>query len=110
MTNSIQQMERKIVRRIIREAIAIGGTVSLHDGEAWAVVTSAREREIMEHVGSTDTQTLLIRDRNGERMGRVYLIFGNDGYDVVSDYSVSLEWFMKSVNEYSDILEGITFG
>lgn len=42
--------------------------------------------------------------KNGERHGWVRFVYGNDGYDVVSDYTTNLEEIMKPINEYADSL------
>lgn len=34
--------------------------------------------------------------------GWLRLVLGNDGYDIVSDYSTNLETFLKPVNELAD--------
>lgn len=46
----------------------------------------------------------LIVFKDGKKIGFVYLVFGNDGHDLISDYSVSLEEFLKPVNEVADKL------
>jgi hypothetical protein len=36
----------------------------------------------------------------------VRFVYGNDGYDVINDYTVDLEDVLKSVNEYADRMGG----
>lgn len=37
-----------------------------------------------------------------EGIGWIRLVFGNDGWDLISDYSVNLNSFLKPVNELAD--------
>lgn len=43
--------------------------------------------------------------RNAERSGWVRFVFGNDGWDVISDYTVNLEDVLTPVNAYADTLQ-----
>lgn len=36
--------------------------------------------------------------------GWVYFVFGNDGYDVISDYTTNLEDVLAPINAYADTL------
>jgi hypothetical protein len=93
MTDKQQRMEMMIVKTIIEDALDLGYNVVLHDGEDYAAEAVAgsfngKESEvtyIMSRVGSTDEQSLFFR--KGQNVGSVQLVFGNDGYDVVSDYT-----------------------
>lgn len=46
--------------------------------------------------------------KGGKKCGWVYLVFGN-GCDLISDYTVNLEDFLKNVNELSDKLSNGDF-
>lgn len=45
-----------------------------------------------------DDATLLVFD-GGKEIGWIRLVFGNSGYDLISDYSTNLESFLSPVNE-----------
>jgi hypothetical protein len=81
-----QADERRIVSRLIGAALSAGYTVSLNDGGAWAVKRSADPAAIAVEVASTDEQTLCFRNAEGV-VGSVFLVFGNDGDDVVCDHT-----------------------
>lgn len=54
---------------------------------------------------STDEDQLLFY-KGDEYMGWVRLIYGNDGWDVINDYSVKLEWLMElGVNTLVDEMQ-----
>lgn len=40
----------------------------------------------------------------GDAIGWVYFVYGNDGYDVISDYTTNLEDVLKPVNDYTDAI------
>lgn len=98
-------IEQKIVRRIVKEALQAGYTVSVYDGETWALKHSDNCKIINAALFSTDFDTLLLRDKAGNNQGSIYCIYGNDGYDVISDYSIALENFMKPIEAYAESFE-----
>ena len=80
------QHEARIARKIVKDALANGWTVSVNDGEDWVVKRSDDSRAILAALCSTDSDTLRLRDAAGERVGDILLIWGNDD-DVISDHS-----------------------
>lgn len=101
-------IERQIVRRIATDAIAAGHLVAVHDGEDWAQRRTQDVGAIMAAVMFTDEERLYIyRNAAAERaMGQVFLVYGNDGWDVIADYSISLESLLAGANELAERLEG----
>lgn len=85
-----QAIERKIYSRIVKDALARGFNVSVYDGEEYALEHSASYSAIMEAGFSTDEDALVIYD-NDKRLGFISLIYGNSGWDVISDYTASDE-------------------
>jgi len=100
------RIEGRIVRKLIKSFLAFpGNTVSVYDGEDWCLVKSSKYAEIMAALNSTDEDQLIVRDAAGMKLGWVYLVYGNDGYDVISDYTVSLEPIMKKVFSFVEMIE-----
>lgn len=100
-------IESAIFTHLCETAIAWGWSVSLCDGEEWTVKKSRKLRELRDAAFSTDADTLLFRDEKNRVRGRVWLIYGNDGWDVVSDNTVNYEdaeWteLMASALRYAD--------
>ena len=100
-----QKLERRIARETVTAAIRAGYAVSVHDGEAYAIKRSTNASDIIAAMFSTDQDTLVIRDASGARLGMVWFVYGNDGFDVIADYSVSLEAFLTPVHEIARKLE-----
>ena len=84
--------ERAIAERLVTDAIAQGYQVSVNDGEAWVVRRSTDSKAIMATLFSTDEDYIRIR-KDGEEssVGTFTLVYGNDGWDVIADWSYSAE-------------------
>jgi len=83
------EMERTIISAIVKYALANEMVCSVNDGEEWTVKKSDKYTEIMNALFTTDEDYLLLRDKEGNNCGRFYLVYGNDGFDVVSDYTIT---------------------
>lgn len=81
--------EGKICSALVQALLDRGAAVSVHDGEEWAVKRSTDKAEIMAGLFATDMDSLVARDADGNKLGWWSLIYGNDGTDVVSDYSAN---------------------
>jgi hypothetical protein len=75
-----------IARRLVKRAIALGYTVSVNDGEAFTVIRSRNESDIVDALETTDSDMLVFRWPDGTRVGWVYLVWGN-AEDIISDCS-----------------------
>jgi hypothetical protein len=100
-----QTIERQIARRIVRDALAAGYSVDVHDGEEITLKRSRSLKAIMGALMTTDDDRLLFNREGENPFGWVYLVYGNDGWDVVNDYSTNIESLMTGAQELSDKLE-----
>lgn len=80
-----QNIETQIAHRIISKALKAGYTVSVNDGEEWALKRSSDRSAICAAIQSTDHDYLRFRNAAGENLGWVMLVWGN-GDCVVSDH------------------------
>lgn len=94
--------EGKIAGKLITALLAAGYTVDMNDGEETTVSRSTSHDEIMQAMFTTDEDILIARDSAGKQVGNVYLVYGNDGYDVISEYSLSLEAVLAPVEKYAE--------
>jgi len=99
------KLEKQIVRAIVNRALANGWSIDVYDGEEWTVKKSVSTSQTMKATMTTDEDVLRFRDADGV-VGIVSLVYGNDGWDVVSDHSANdrMEAFMEPINELSDKL------
>jgi hypothetical protein len=82
-------IEKKIVGRLVTDILATGVTVSIYDGEEFALEDSNDEAAIYAALSSTDTDRIYIHDLSRKRVGWILLVWGND-VDIISDYTTNL--------------------
>ena len=113
-----QRVERSIVRRVILDALRAGYTLSVFDGEEVTLTQSTSARAVLAAPFTTDEDWLLFsrpgdsalrlttsaffRPSINAREGWVRFVYGNAGYDVISDYTTNLEDVLKGANALTD--------
>ncbi len=88
-----QAAEWAVVSAFVRTALKAGHTIGVFDGEDTVLRYSSSYRKIMAAIMSTDEDYILVYPvgaTSGERIGWVRCIYGNDGPDVISDYTCNL--------------------
>ena len=101
------EIERLIVKKICDNAVTKGYMVSLHDGECYVVKRTRDVAKIMENMMATDEESLIIRNANGIRLGSVFLVYGNTGWDVINDYTdnPAINELLVGANELAETFE-----
>lgn len=96
-------VEADIVTRVVDALLAAGYSLTVDDEGTWrpAMLTTNRD-EILAELMETDEDYLRVEE--GLRRGWVRFVYGNDGWDVVCDYTTSLESVLAPVNAYADSL------
>ncbi|RUW81543.1 hypothetical protein [Mesorhizobium sp. M2A.F.Ca.ET.067.02.1.1] len=79
--------ERRIARALVKACLDRGHLISVNDGEDWVVKRSDDKAAIMLALFSTDEDAIHLRSPTGDKLGWFQLIYGNSGYDVVSDHA-----------------------
>jgi hypothetical protein len=99
-------IERAIVRRACEDLIAAGFELRVHDGEAWATGYTIDLDIVMCSIMATDEESIIVRPvgQPGPR-GSIFLVYGNDGYDVIADNSTNIEEHLKGATELADAIE-----
>ena len=98
-------IEMRIVRRIVDAGLAAGYSFDVFDGETTTLRSSKSKRTIEAALMTTDEDVLTVRGHDGRILGCINLIYGNDGYDVISDNTISLDAFLDPIMTYADQLE-----
>jgi hypothetical protein len=102
------KMEQDIVKSVVRSALRAGYALSVYDGEHEYRRTQA-EADVLKDMMETDEDYLYIWDSMSSpvRLGWVYFVYGNGGWDVISDYTVSLDStdILTEANALSDEFE-----
>jgi hypothetical protein len=101
-----QKMERQIATKIVDDALAAGYELSVDNGGDSDMVCGTTDRQaVLDTLFQTDEERLVL-SKNKKHIGSVFLVYGNDGWDVVCDYHLSIEDVMKGANELADKLGG----
>jgi hypothetical protein len=106
-------LERRIARRAVNGLLEAGYQLSVFDGEEITVKRSEKPGVIMHALGTTDEDKLIVHaprsktDKNAPRVGFVWLVYGNSGYDLIADFGGTHEHFpkieaaLKSADDYA---------
>ena len=104
-----QKIERQIARSTAKDLIAAGYSVVVFDGEEIALEASKDVGAIIAAMFSTDEDYLFaMTPTEGGAMARagwVRFIYGNDGWDVINDYTTNLETALAATTALADQLE-----
>ena len=107
------EIEKEIGKRLIASAIAKGYMVGVNDGEETVIRHSVDQAALEEALRSTDEDYLIIYEggEKGKRIGSIYLVYGNTGYDTICDYTANeqIEAVVKEVETYAERME-VRFG
>jgi hypothetical protein len=99
-----QEVERKIAKAFVKEAIKDGYAITVDYGDGPSKYLGSTKSVLAEMFqGDEDFLQLHMK---GAAAGWVQFIYGNDGWDVISDYSVNLEYLMGPANAISKRYEG----
>lgn len=100
--------ERWVVRVLAETLLAEGFSLRVWEGEDWACALTTDLDVVMDNIMSTDEDTLYVYKGNGEdkpkRIGCVLFVYGNMANEVVNDYSVALEPYMKPADDVMEKL------
>lgn len=84
--------ERPVIHDLIDAILSAGNSVSIHDGEEWAVNRSTNKAEILEGMATTGEDTVRARSEHRQFiLGSFHLIYNNgsdhDPMIVIADHS-----------------------
>lgn len=97
-------IETKIAKKAICELIKAGYTLGVHDGEELVLGNCTDQKALIEAMQSVDEEHLMVYKDN-KRVGWVFFVYGNSGWDVIADYTTNLESVMESVTDYANTFE-----
>lgn len=104
-------IERAIIRRAVRDILAAHDgayCISVYDGEEFPVKRSRDFDKILAEVSQCDEESLIVRhaDASGDKVGSIYLVYGNDGWDVIADHTDSplMRELLTDANNLADVL------
>jgi hypothetical protein len=89
-----QKIERKVVRAILAKAKKEGYAIAIDNGEE-RIRLSGTIKSMLEQCFSVDEEAIILK--KGGRVSNIFLVYGNSGHDVITDYSTSLEEFLSPI-------------
>ena len=101
------KIEKTVVRLIVESVLSFCYCVSIHNGEYFSISHSRNKGEIMQNVMTTDTDVLVVHSEFGVNLGKIYLVYGNDGWDVVTDHTDNeiINLVLEDANKYAMKME-----
>lgn len=106
--NSLRiQIEKTIVTQVVDSALEAGYSISLEtsDGEEIIEGFTNDRAVLLENVFACDDARIFLSKDGETYSGWVLCVYGNDGTDVISDYTTNLEELLTKANALADKLE-----
>jgi hypothetical protein len=103
-----QIVEREISTAVVDALLGAGYSLSVDNEDEQTEYSTDRET-ILNWMYQTDVERVYAKNTDGVAFAWVYFVYGNDGWDVISDYTVNLESLIgggtdveKIVDKYAD--------
>lgn len=90
------KLEQRIVKSLISELLTQGFALSVYDGEEHHAITTNRQ-DVINAIMETDEDVLHVYESTNplaKHLGFILLVYGNDGWDVMSDWTVALDAYI----------------
>ena len=83
--------ERKVARKLVRDVLAAGYSISVNDGEEWTVSRATTCMPIFNALCTTGEDILQLYDADHHGAGCFYLVWGNEesGECLISDFTAN---------------------
>jgi hypothetical protein len=102
---ALMTVEAQIMQAVIAVLLEQGYSLSVNDGEEITVRKSKNAAEIFNAMRTTDEDYLLVHTLGGfdnRWQGWVRFVYGNDGWDVINDYSMNMDAVLEPVNNMAN--------
>jgi len=97
-----QEVERKIATALVKSALDAGYEICVDYGDGKSEKLFDITSVLAAMFQGDDDRLYMYNSSNAKLIGWVWFVYGNDGYDVISDYTVTLEPIMGAANKISD--------
>jgi hypothetical protein len=98
-------MEREICKVAIESLLEANACISVFDGEAYPLKYSQDAQQILDNLFAVDEEVLRVYTEDRKYCGSVWLIHGNDGYDVIVDNTEELDRLLLKAGKLADKFE-----
>lgn len=103
MTVATNIVEAIVCARAVSDLLAAGYEIKVDNGDDVTERLSERDAVLREMFACDDDLLRIYRKKKS--IGWVRLIYGNGGFDVISDYTTNLESVLKPANDLADRME-----
>ena len=93
--------EKRVVNKLLTRILDAGYTISVYDGEEYALRKSRDRAAIQRETAATEATTYVIH-RGDDRLGSIWLVHGN-GDEVISDSS-----WNHNIHDAEAIIDALT--
>jgi hypothetical protein len=105
-------IEKAIYARIVQDALIMGYRVSVYNGDDHKKYELEQSSDYFDIIGAgyaTDYDKLYFHNHIGQA-GWVFLVYGNDGWDLINDYVATpeIEAILKGAEDLANYLERIS--
>lgn len=99
-----QKIEKKIARKVLECLFAAGFEIVLNNGGDEDEKPEQNADDFLKEMFATDEERIYCYTTGESRKyaGFVWFVYGNDGYDVIADYSLKIEQFLQPAIDLSD--------
>ena len=99
------KVENTIIRVALRAGLALGWSVTVESYDDEEITKSRKITEIVKALRATDYDNIKFYDKDGKYQGKIFLVHGNDPWEIISDYSISIEEIVKPAMEKAEEIE-----
>jgi len=99
-----QKIESRIASRAVSALLAAGYWLAVCQGDEDEQPASRYKRDIMKLLGECDEDRIIVYSPAKGPVGWVHLVYGNAGWDVISDYTTNLEPQLIPASQYAENL------
>lgn len=99
------KVENTIIRVALRAGLDLGWSVSVESYGEDEVTKSRKITEIVKALRATDYDNVKFYDASGTYQGTMVLVHGNDPWEIISDYSISIEEIVKPAMKKAEEIE-----
>ena len=110
-----QMVEKEIYTKVIDVLLEAGFGLSVDNGDnsrgsatdyEYEIHNSRNRKAILDAMYLTDEDRLFVHhDDSNDPFAWVYFVYGNDGWDVINDYTVNLEKYIGDGTEVDKVIK-----
>ena len=104
--STLDPQTKKIITRLLDDVLAAEWLVSIDVGEDELELALSDDREqILDRLNATGQDTLILTRPGSSDRPEICLVYGNEPYEVISDYTVSITPLLAGAQTVADQIE-----